>query len=104
MRQTPLIDRRDLSEAVPAQVQQALFGLKPKEPTMVSTAEEFIVLVPDQIETPKPDQRKAEYQALSETLKQSMTTDITATIARALRERASPQVNQPVFDSFTTGS
>lgn len=104
VRQTPLIDRRDSSEAVPAQVQQALFGLKPKEPTMVSTAEEFIVLVPDQIETPKPDQRKAEYEALSETLKQSMTTDITATIARALRERASPQVNQPVFDSFTTGS
>ena len=65
VRQTPLIDRRDSSEAVPAQVQQALFGLKPKEPTMVSTAEEFIVLVPDQIETPKPDQRKAEYEALS---------------------------------------
>lgn len=104
VRQTPLISRGGSVEAVPAQVQQALFSLKPKEPTMVSTAEEFVVLVPDKIETPKPDQDKAAYEAISGALKQSITTDVSAIIARALRERAAPQVNQPVFDSFATGS
>lgn len=104
VRQTSLLSRTAPAEAVPEQVQQALFELKPKEPTMVNTAEEFIVLVPDKIEMPKPDQDKTAYDALNGALKQSITTDVTATIAQALRQRANPQVNQPVFDSFATGS
>ena len=104
VRQTALVTRSSTSDSAPDQVQQALFGLKAKQPTMVSTAEEYIVLMPDKIETPKPAEDKTAYDAISGVLKQSLTTDVTATIAHALRERANPQINQPVFDSFASGS
>lgn len=103
MRETPLVGREGDARGVPDPLVHALFSLKPKEPTMVQTDEEFIVAVPAKTEVPDPAQDKAAYDGITEALNRSLTTDVTAVFAKALRERANPRINQPVFDNFVNG-
>ncbi len=104
VRETPLATRNGNAEGMPAALQHVLFSLKPKEPTMVQANDEFVVAVPDKIEIPQPAQDRTAYDAVSAALQRSLTTDIGTGFAKALRERANPRINQPVFDSFASGT
>ena len=100
---TKLVTRDAQDTDMPAQLQHVLFGLRPHEPTMVQTADGFIVAVPDKIEQPDPNTDKSAYDAIGAALNRSVAGDLTSGFAQALRERAHPRVNQSVFDSFING-
>ncbi len=100
VRPTPLVTREAPAEDLPGPLQRVLFGLKPGEPTMVETPEAFIVAVPDKIETPDPKAEPARVDAVRDVLARSTESDLAQVFADALRARAEPRVNRPVFDSF----
>ncbi len=100
VRTTTMVTRDATSDAMPAQLQRVLFGLKPHEPAMVETPEAFIVAVPAKIETPDPKSDPARYDAVREVLTRSTATDLAQGFADALRARAEPRINHEVFDSF----
>ncbi len=98
VRTTPLVARDQPNATLPAQLQRVLFGLKKGEPTMVETADAFIVAVPDKIETPDPKAEPARYDEMKQVLTRTSGTDIAAIFTAALRERAHPHVNATVFE------
>ena len=100
VRTTPLVTRDGQDEGMPPQLQRALFGLKPGEPTMVETPDAFLVAVPDKIETPDPKADPARYNTVRDVLTRATASDLAQGFAAALRARAEPRVNQSVFDSF----
>ena len=104
VRPTPMVTRSGSAEGMPAMLQKVLFSLKPGQPTMVESGDEFVVAVPDKTEVPKPEQDKAAYDGIVTALQRSLVTDVDAGFARALRERVNPRVNLKVFESFTSGS
>ena len=60
VRRTPLVTRDGDVEGMPPQLAQVLFGLKKGEPTMVETADGFIVAVPAEIVDADPNADKAD--------------------------------------------
>ena len=101
VRRTNLVTRGGAAEGTPEPLAQALFGLKPGEPTMVETPEEFIVAVPAEIVEPDPKADQAGYGQLSEAVKRSMANDLATVFTEALRERAQPKINQQVVDNVS---
>lgn len=97
---TPAVTRDGTAEGMPPQLQHVLFGLKPGEPTMVETAESFVVAVPDKIEVPDPKTEPAQYDAVKDVLTRSTSASIAQIFTEAMRDRASPRINQSIFDSF----
>ena len=61
VRRTPLVTRGDTAEGMPPQLEQLLFSLKQGEPTMVETADGFIVAVPAEIVEADPKADPAGY-------------------------------------------
>jgi peptidyl-prolyl cis-trans isomerase D len=104
VRPTPMVTRTGSAEGMPAPLQKVLFSLKPGQPTMVESGDEFIVAVPDKTEVPKPEQDKAGFDSVVAALQRSLVTDVNAGFARALRDRLNSRVNQKVFESFASGS
>ncbi len=88
-------------QGVPAQLINPLFSLKPGEPTMVETADGFMVAVLRDIENPDPANDPIGYGQVREALNQAIASDMEGVYATAVRERAKPQVNRTVLDSMT---
>ena len=62
MTRTPLTGREQPVSGMPPELLRPLFELKPGEPTMVETADGFIVAVPAEIVTPDPASDPAGYE------------------------------------------
>jgi peptidyl-prolyl cis-trans isomerase D len=101
VRRTALVTRDATVEGVPPQLAQALFSLKPGEPTMGESGDEFIVAVPAEIVEADPKADPAGYAQVREAVARSSANDLAAIFADALRDRAQPQINQPVVDTVT---
>ncbi|MEJ0015233.1 MAG: peptidyl-prolyl cis-trans isomerase [Acetobacteraceae bacterium] len=101
VRRTALVTRGAPAEGIPQQVQTVLFTLKPGEPTMVQTAESFIVLVPAEIVEADPKADPAGYAQVRDAVARSIGTDLGTVFAEALRARAQPRINQQVLDNVT---
>jgi peptidyl-prolyl cis-trans isomerase D len=101
MRRTPLVTRGAGAEGMPPQLGQALFGLKPGEPTMVEAGDEFIVAVPAEIVEADPKADPTGYGQMREAVSRSVASDHAAVFADALRVRAQPRINQSVVDNVT---
>jgi peptidyl-prolyl cis-trans isomerase D len=101
VRRTPLVTRDTAAEGVPPQLAQALFSLKPGEPTMGESGDEYIVAVPAEIVEADPKADPAGYAQVREAVARSSANDLAGVFADAVRERAQPQINQPVVDTVT---
>ena len=99
VRRTPLVTRDAGAEGMPSQLQQVLFSLKPGEPTMGASGDDYIVAVPAEIVEADPKADPAGYAQVREAVARSSADDLAALFADALRERAKPQINQPVLDT-----
>jgi peptidyl-prolyl cis-trans isomerase D len=101
VRRTPLVTRDSGAEGMPPQLGQTLFSLKPGEPTMGASGDEYIVAVPAEIVEADPKADPAGYAQVREAVARSSAGDLATVFADALRERAQPQINQPVVDTVT---
>jgi peptidyl-prolyl cis-trans isomerase D len=101
VRRTPLVTRDGVAQGMPPKLGQALFSLKPGEPTMGESGDEYIVAVPAEIVEADPKADPAGYAQVREAVARSSANDLAAVFADALRERAQPQINQPVVDTVT---
>ena len=91
---------RDATGDVPPELARVLFGLKQGEPTMVETADGFIVAEPATIEEPDPAADATRFQQLQGAVAHSIGNDLVATFTEALRQRANPRTNDANFDSI----
>jgi peptidyl-prolyl cis-trans isomerase D len=98
--QTPLVTRSQQAEGMPPELQRVLFGLKKNEPTMVESAEAFIVAQPVEIVEPDPKTDAAGFDQAKKAVARSMTNDVTSVFTDALRQRADVQINQQNLDSI----
>jgi peptidyl-prolyl cis-trans isomerase D len=101
VQRTPLSGREQAVSGMPAELLRPLFDLKPGEPTMVESADGFIVAVPAQIVAPDPASDPADYSQVREILTRSMGNDVDQIFIQALRERAAPRINQQNLDSIS---
>jgi peptidyl-prolyl cis-trans isomerase D len=101
VRRTPQVTRDSQQDGMPAQLQRVLFGLKPGEPAMVETPEEFIVAVPAETTTPDPKTDPLGYGKVRDALTQSIASDIGDLFTDALRQRAKPEISQQMLDSVS---
>ena len=86
-------------DGVPAQLISPLFQLKPGEATMIETAEGFIVAALADIIPPDAADTVA-YGQTRDQLAGSIATDLQTLLTVALRKRAEPKINTPVFNSI----
>jgi peptidyl-prolyl cis-trans isomerase D len=98
VRRTPLAMRDAAPRAMAGSLADVLFRLKKGEPTMVQTADSFIVAVPAEIDLPNPSADPAEYAMLRDTLSRSIGNDIATRFTDALRLRAQLKINQANYD------
>jgi peptidyl-prolyl cis-trans isomerase D len=89
---------------VPPQLIEPLFRLKQGEPTMVETLDGFTLAVLAETIEPDPAKDPAGYGKVRDQLDQSVAGDIQSVLTVALRNRATPQINKPVFDTIAQGS
>jgi peptidyl-prolyl cis-trans isomerase D len=101
VRRTPLVTRDAGAEGMPPQLGQALFRLKPGEPTMGESGDAYIVGVPAEIVEADPKADPAGYAQLREAVARSSANDLAAVFADALRARARPRINQSIVDTVT---
>ena len=101
VQQTPPISRLAAAPGVPSQLVAPLFGLKRGEPTMVETADGFVVAVLTAIEVPDPATDPVGYGQARDALNRAMVGDVTTSFALALRDRAHPRVNQQLLDTVS---
>jgi peptidyl-prolyl cis-trans isomerase D len=101
VRRTPLVTRDAGAEGMPPQLGRVLFSLKPGEPTMGESGDAYIVAVPAEIVEVDPKADPAGYVQVREAVARSSANDLATIFSDALRERAQPQINQPVVDTVT---
>ncbi len=101
VRRSPLVGLGAAAEGMPPQLQKPLFALKQGQPTMVETADGFIVAVPAEIVEADPKADPAGYGEVRQAVARSIGTDLASVFAEALRARAQPRINQPVLDNVT---
>ena len=97
---TPPIARSGATEGVPPQLAAPVFNLKPNEATMIETPEGFVVARLDGINAPEPASDPAAAAQMRVALNESLAQDVEMTYAAALRQRAKPTVNRPLFESL----
>ena len=97
---SPAVTREQSDPAMPREVQQVLFGLKKGEPTMVETAEGFLVATPVEIIEPDPATDTARYDQTRAAVARTVSDDLAAVFAEALRLRANPRINQANVDQI----
>ena len=97
---TPLVTRGAGAAGMPPELQRILFGLKKGEPTMVETAQGFIVAVPAEIAVADPDADKAGFDKLRTELSQNIASDYANVFQEAVRLRANPRINRANFDQI----
>lgn len=92
--------RATVAEGVPTQLISPLFSLKQGEPTMVETADGFIVAVLKEIQPPDAAADTAGYGQTRDQLGDSLANDVQALLTVAIRNRAAPKINTSVFNSI----
>ena len=97
---TPVVSRGEGAQGMPPELQPALFGLKKGEPTMVETAEGFIVAVPAEIIEPDPATDQAGFDKMRTQLSQNIGGDYVSVFQEAVRLRANPRINQTNYDQI----
>jgi peptidyl-prolyl cis-trans isomerase D len=97
-RVTPLATRAEAPEGVPPELLRAIFALKPGEPTMVETAEAFVVAALEQALDPDPKNDPDGYAQARAAVGRGVAQDIGATYLEALRLRANPRIDQKNLD------
>jgi peptidyl-prolyl cis-trans isomerase D len=100
VRRTPLTGRAQAVSGMPPELLRPLFDLKPGEPTMVETADGFLVAVPAEIQEPDPAKDPADYDQVRTAMTRAMGNDVAEIYAQALRDRAQPRINQANLDSI----
>lgn len=99
VRRLPEVSRASRpAEEVPLQLVNPLFDLKPGEPTMVETADGFVVAVLAEVQPAEADGDPIGFGQVREALTQAMADDVQAALMTALRSRARPQVNKAMLD------
>lgn len=99
-RTTPVMTRAELPEGVPAELQRAMFTMKQGEPTMIETAESFIVAVLAEVIDPDPTADPAGHAQVRQAVARSVGGDIGAVFTEAVRLRANPRINQKTLDQI----
>ncbi len=97
---SPLTGRAEPTAGVPLELVHPLFATKQGEPTMVRTADGFVVAVPAIIEHPDPKADPIGFGRVREALARAIGNDVELTYVRALRDRTPPVVNQKMLDSI----
>lgn len=97
---TPRVSRGEGAPGMPPELQQVLFGLKKNEPTMVETAQGFIVAVAVEIIVPDPKDDEAAFNKMRLELSRNIGNDFTTVFQDAVRLRANPQINQANFNQI----
>ncbi len=97
---SPLVTRTQTDPAMPPEVRQVLFSLKKGEPTMVETAEGFLVATPVEIIAPDPATDAAGYEQVRAAVSRTIGGDLSAVFSEALRLRANPRINQANVDQI----
>jgi peptidyl-prolyl cis-trans isomerase D len=97
---SPLVTRDKSDPAMPRDVQQVLFSLKKGEPTMVETADGFLVATPVEIVAPDPAGDPTGYKQLRAAVTRTVSDDLATAFAEALRLRANPRINQANVDQI----
>ncbi|MGE4045906.1 MAG: peptidyl-prolyl cis-trans isomerase [Acetobacteraceae bacterium] len=92
--------RSQPAEDMAPEVHRALFTLKKGEPTMVETADAFVVLELAEVIEPDPKADATGYEQAKTAISRSISGDIASIFAEAVRQRANPQVNQKNYDQI----
>jgi peptidyl-prolyl cis-trans isomerase D len=100
LRQLPPVGRGAPTAGVPAQLVAPLFSLKPGQPTMVETADGFLVAVLREVQTPDPAADPIGYGQVREALTRAIGNDMEFVFATAARDRARPRVNQQAVEQL----
>jgi peptidyl-prolyl cis-trans isomerase D len=101
---TALVGREGPDGGLGERLRRVLFTLRPGQPTMVQTADAFLLAVPDRIVHPDPKQDPQAYADLRDALTRSLAGDVATGFADALRARAHPRIDHAVFDSFVNSN
>lgn len=96
----PPAERATGAPGLPMQLVEPLFALKQGEPTMIETADGFTVAVLAGITEADPAADAAGYGKVRDELAQAVGGDIQTLLTVALRNRANPKINTPVFNSI----
>ena len=99
-RLTSRVTRGEGVAGIPPELHRILFGLKKNEPTMVETAEGFVVAIPVEIVVPNPKDDEAGYARMRGDLARNIGNDFATVFQEAVRLRANPRVNQTNFNQI----
>ena len=97
---TPAAMRDAAGEEMPPELANALFSLKPGEPTMVATKSTFIVAVATKIDVPTAAADPGGFQQLRNVISNSIGSDMATIFAQAVRDRANPRINKENYDNI----
>lgn len=101
VQRTAPLARGAVAEGVTQALAKPLFALKPSEPTMVESADGFLVAAVAEIIAPDSGADPAGYAQLRQELTQAMAQDVATAFAGAVRRRLKPIVNRILLNSFT---
>jgi len=96
---SPLVTRMQPDPALPSEVHRVLFTLKKAEPTMVETAEGFLVATPVEIVSPDHTADPDGYRKVRAVVTRTIGGDLATVFTEALRQRANPRINQANVDT-----
>jgi peptidyl-prolyl cis-trans isomerase D len=97
---SPLVTRTQRDSPIPRELQPILFSLKKGEPTMVETAEGFLVATPVEIIAPDPGADATAYEQLRTAVERTVANDLAFVFSEALRIRANPRINSANLDQI----
>ena len=96
---SPLVTRNQGDANVAPELQRAMFGLKRGEATVVEVPEGFVVAQLAEVVKPDAAKDKAGYDQARAAVSKSISNDVANVFVAAVRQRASPRINQQGFDS-----
>lgn len=99
-RVTPLATRGEAPEGVPPELLRALFTMRSDDPTMVETAEAFIVASLAEVVDPDTKSDPGGYAQVRQAIARSIGSDISTAFTEAVRLRANPRINQKTLDQI----
>ncbi len=96
---SPLVTRTEGNPDVPPEVQRVMFGLRKGEAKKVEVPDGFVVAQLVEIVKPDAATDKTGYGQVRAAVDRSINNDIATVFVDALRQRASPRINQQGFNS-----
>ncbi len=100
VRRLPAVKRFAGAEGVPAALLGPLFALKKGEPTMVETADSFVVAVLAEMNDPDPKTDAAEYAKIHDSMTKRIGDDIEQIFVASVRREAHPTINQTLLSQI----